>query len=122
MTRRCGTKAKPFCPVNTGLVGAGNVLPAMVSTYTTELPEDTFPSMVPAAATTAMATINEAVDTKRRVINIPFSPVELSVRLSLVGEIQTNYGRVGVERIECHRQSSLRIVGDNHGLRRAELI
>ena len=40
----------------------------------------------------------------------------------LVREVQTDHSRVGVERIECHRHSSHRIVSYDHGLRRPELV
>src|SRR3974377_1662732 len=57
--------------------GAGKVLPAMVSTYTTDLPVETLPSIVPAKAADATTRTNKSVSSKRRVIRVPFDEVEI---------------------------------------------
>jgi hypothetical protein len=52
----CGLNFSPFWSMTGFSEGAGNVFPTMASTYTTEFPDDTLPSIVPAT------TLNDVTD------------------------------------------------------------
>ena len=85
----------------------------MASTYTTDCPGDTFPSIVPAKPVVAIAVINRSANKRLRVMTVFFPPgLVYSTLKPLVGEIQTKYERVGVEGIESYRQPVHRIGSD----------
>jgi hypothetical protein len=71
-------------------VGAGNALPGIVSTYTTEFPGDTLPSIVPPMAVVAKVAITASVIKQLRIMKF----------LSWFLRYKT-----GMDAVQCNRQS-----------------
>src|SRR3974390_393549 len=101
--------------------GAGKGLPAIVATYPTDLPVETLPSIVPAKAADATTRTNKSVNSKRRVIRIPFERL-IFMKLVLVRELKAQHQCVGMERVYCHRQAGDRVCYKRDRLPRPELV